>query len=308
VRKEAIGLVFVVACSRTPAPTPVEAVPSDAAPVAVGVAVDGGNGCEGDPAKNVTCLAFDSVEDAFRHTIRGDVQILAIGEAHAQKGTEAIPSSTKHFTEQLLPIVAKQSADLLVELWMPDPKCQKEVKAVASAQKQVTEPQAATNKNEYETLAFKAKDLGVTPWLLRPSCDDFSMLADAGADVVDKSLALIKRLTEEKMTKFLEKNAKDKKIAIAYGGALHNDVSPPAETAQWCFGPALVKATNGAYVELDLIVPEYVKKTDTWQKFAWYSAWEKNSGPKDKAYLYTVANGPTKPPSYTLIFPSSSKP
>ena len=76
---------------------------------------------------------------------------------------------TRRFTESLLPILAPRSSDVVVELWAPDPKCMKEVKQVASAQKTVTDVQAPTNQNEYVTLGNKAKEVGMTPWLLRPS-------------------------------------------------------------------------------------------------------------------------------------------
>lgn len=286
-------------------------MPDAAAPprVEATVADAGANAspCPGDAAKGVTCLRFASAEDAFRHALRDRPKILAVGEAHAQKGTEAIASSTKRFTEQLLPLVAKESGDIVVELWAPDPRCQKEVKAVASAQKPVTETQAATNTNEYQTLGVKAKELGMTPWLLRPTCDDFSMLADAGADAVPAMLGLVKRLTAQKMMQLFEKNAKAQKLTIAYGGALHNDLSPPEATAPYSFGPELARVASGAYVELDLIVPEFVKKTPVWEKLPWFAAWDadKDRATKGQATLYAVANGPSSPPSYVLVFPAS---
>lgn len=322
-RKHAILItsLALAACSRTPPPAKVEPAPDSSIGASVGAsvtppaapaaaAVDAGSGattCPGDTAKGVTCLRFAKTEDAFRHALRGEPKILAVGEAHAQKGTEAIASSTKRFTEQLLPLVAEGSGDIVVELWAPDPRCQKEVKAVASAQKPVTETQAATNTNEYQSLGMKAKELGMTPWLLRPTCDDFSMLADAGADAVPSMLGLVKRLTQQKMMQLVDKNAKAKKLTIAYGGALHNDLSPPEATAPYSFGPELARAVNGAYVELDLIVPEFVKKTPVWEKLPWFAAWdaEKDRAPKDRTTLYAIANGPSSPPSYVLVFPPS---
>lgn len=292
----ALVVLFAAACTRTPPPAAkVEPAPEASAPV-----------CTSDPAKGLTCLRFASPEDAFRHVMKGAPKILAVGEAHAQKGTEAIASSTKRFTEQLLPLVAANAGDVVVELWAPDPRCQKEVKAVASAQKPVTETQAATNTNEYEALGMKAKALGTTPWLLRPTCDDFAMLADAGADAVPAMLGLVKRLTQQKMLVLAEKNAKAGKLTIAYGGALHNDLSPPEATAAYSFGPELARAVDGAYVELDLIVPEFVKKTPVWEKLPWFAAWDAD---KDRAkrdtILYVLANRAPLPPSYVLVFPAS---
>src|SRR5262249_50079392 len=215
------------------------------------------------------CYRFATAADAFRWVTDKEPLILAVGEAHAQKGTENIASSTKRFTETFLPIVAPKSSDVVVELWAPDPKCMKEVKQVASAQKPVTDVQASTNQNEYVTLGTKAKAAGMTPWLLRPTCDDFSMLADAGSDAVGAMLGLVKRLTQAKVTQLHERNLKGDagaapKVVVAYGGALHNDLSPPAETKEYSFGPELDRLAHGRYLELDLIVPEFVKKTPVW--------------------------------------------
>lgn len=229
--------------------------------------------------------------------------MLAVGESHAQKGTESIASATRRFTEQILPAIAGRSGDVVVELWQPNSKCQKEVKATAQAQKPVTETQASTNTNEYQALGVESKKLGVTPWLLSPTCDDFSAIADAGADAVPVMLSTVKKLTHQKVLGLMVQNVPAKKLTIAYGGLLHNDVAPPPATAAWSFGPELVKATEGKYVEIDLIVPEFVKENDSWKKFAWYDAFASSEGARDKATLYTMA---TKPPSYALVFAASA--
>ena len=254
-----------------------------------------------------TCYRFATAEDAFRWVLAKDPLVLGIGEAHAQRGTENVASSTKRFTEAFLPIVAPSATDVVVELWAPDPKCMKEVKQVATAQKPVTEAQAETNQNEYVTLGTKAKASGMTPWLLRPTCDDFAMLADAGADAIGAMLGLVKRLTQAKVTQLHERNKSDAasqtKTVIAYGGALHNDLSPPEATKDYSFGPELDRLTGGRYIELDLIVPEFVKKTPVWEKLPWYASFEADrasGAPQDKATLYVVGER-----SFVLVFPSS---
>ena len=299
-----VACLVLAACSRTPSPANVEP-PADAAPApsASTAKPDDASGCKGDAEKGVTCKRFASAEEAFKSVLSDDLQVLAVGESHAQKGTEALASATKRFTDQILPTISARSGDIVVELWQGDPKCQKEVKATAQAQKPVTETQATTNTNEYQTLGVKSKELGVTPWLLRPTCDDFSSISDAGADAVPVMLGLVKRLTQQKVLQLMEKNVAAKKLTIAYGGLLHNDVAPPPVSAAWSFGPELSKATGGKYVEIDLIVPEFVKENESWKKFAWHAAFSADDAPKDKATLYTMA---TTPASYALVFPASA--
>jgi hypothetical protein len=166
----------------------------------------------------------------------------------------------------------------------------------------VQQAQAQQNPNEYVALGTRAKALGVQPHLLRPSCDDYASLADAGPDVVSESLGLIKRLTQADATALFRRNetAKTGKVVVTYGGAMHNDLAPAENLRQYSFGPELSATTSGRYVELDLIVPEYVKATDVWQKLPWYAAFQADTGPKDKPTLYRLADR-----SFVLVFAAS---
>ena len=252
-----------------------------------------------------SCVRFASNEDAFRWVLAHDPAILAIGEAHAQKGTEKITSATKRFTDSMVPLLEGRASDLLVEAWAGDPKCQKQVAQVATAQKPVQQAQAQSNPNEYVSLGTRAKELGVQPHLLRPTCDDYANLADAGDDVVSQSLGLIKRLTQSDATALYRRNeaAKNGKAVVTYGGAMHNDLAPDEGLRQFSFGPELQATTGGRYVELDLIVPEYVKKTDTWEKLPWFAAFQADAAsgsPRDKPTLYRLGDR-----SFVLIFASS---
>lgn len=306
----AISGALSLACSRTPPPSsdpqgPATLVPP---PSVSAVAVPPGAAPCSEPG-GPACLRFPTPEEAFRWVLSRDPLVLAVGEAHAPKEMEnIIPSSTRRFAESLLPILAPRSSDVVVELWAPDPKCTKAVKQVASAQRAVTDVQASSNQNEYVTLGTKAKDLGMTPWLLRPTCDDFSMLADAGDDAMGAMLALVKRLTEARVSRLYERNKAQgapAKTVVAYGGALHNDLSPPDATREYSFGPALDRLTGGRYVELDIIVPEFVKRTPTWEKLPWYASFEAErarSGAIRSPMLYTPGKR-----SFVLVFASQEK-
>lgn len=316
-----LGLILAEGCSRPPPsgepatgrsdggtpPGPLASASASTAPLAGGLP-PGASPCAA--ASPTPCWRIPT-EAAFKHILAKEPLVLAIGEAHAARGTEAIASSTKRFTESLLPLAAPNASDVVVELWAPDPKCMKEVKQVASAQKPVTETQAATNQNEYVTLGTKAKEQGMTPWLLRPTCDDFAELADAGADSIGAMLSLVKRLTLDKVLQLLDRNRSlaidagtpdKRKIVMAYGGALHNDLAPPEASKEWSFGPQLDAMTNRRYIELDLIVPEYVQKTPVWEKLPWFAAFEKEraAGPRDEATVYVLGER-----SFVLVFPDS---
>ena len=69
-----------------------------------------------------TCYRFEAAEDAFRWVLAREPHVIGVGEAHAQRGTEDIASSTRRFTESFLPILAPRASDVVVELWAPDPK------------------------------------------------------------------------------------------------------------------------------------------------------------------------------------------
>ena len=135
---------------------------------------------------------------------------------------------------------------------------------VAQQQKPVTQNQAASNQNEYVTLAQKAKDLGIQPHVLRPSCADVEKVTRAGDDAVFEMLSIITKHMESKVTALRGQPGGGDRMVITYGGAMHNDLAPQEGREAWSFGPSLAKATVDRYVEVDLVVPEYVKDTPAW--------------------------------------------
>jgi len=284
--------LFLVACTK-PTPPVAELQAAVPAPVDAGppLSVDATTCTALPPATG--CFRFATPQAAFQHVLALRPTILGIGESHAP-ADKGVASSTARFTNQLLPLVAPAASDIVVELWAPDPRCTKEAKAVASAQRPIIEAQAETNQNEYVVLGTEAKAAGMTPWLLRPTCDDFTMLADAGADSIGAMLELVKRLTASKITQLHAR--RPDRIVIAYGGALHNDLSPPESTRPYSFGPELDQLVPGRYVELDLIVPEFVKKTQVWEKLPWYASFQA-AQTRDGTTLYQTGER-----SFVLVF------
>lgn len=263
-----------------------------------GTAVDLPSGVE--RCGDFDCLAFAAPLDAFRWVLARQPRVLAIGEAHAQRGTEGIASSTKRFTETLLPELAGKASGLVLELWLGEPKCGKVVEVVREQQKPVTATQAKTNPNELVALGDRAYALGIHPYPLRPTCEDYAPIADAGADAVPRMLELIERLSEQRMKALLATRNADAgagQLVVAYGGALHNDVRPPPGNESFSFGPAMVAATGGRYVELDLIVGDFVRAEEPWTALPWTKAYLAHPR-TEKTLLYRTSDA-----SFVLVFP-----
>jgi hypothetical protein len=285
--RRALILLLLAACEKkTPAPAP----PPPPAPTA---AVDE-RAC-GD----LSCRAYDSPEEAFKVVLEQKPDLLAIGEAHAPKGSEKIEPAARRFTKQMLPLLKDRASDLLVELMAPPEGCNKTTQDVKNTQKQVTDKQAPTNQSDYVVMGNEAKKLGVVPDLLRPTCADLAAIQDAGADAIAKSLETIARLTVDKSTKLLGRQGRS--MIVLYGGAMHNDLEPAPERLAWSFSPQL--KDKGKYIELDIFVREFIDGSDAWKKMEWYEAF---SAAKDRFATKVMLLQPKPGGSYVLIFPAAA--
>jgi hypothetical protein len=273
-----------------PAPAASSAAPPSAAAPPPGVAATCGN----EP-----CGFYPSATDAFAALLDPAPAVLGIGEAHAQKGSEAIEPPTRRFTRDLLPLLAGRASDIVIELLLPNPACAPAAKEAKEKQKVVTEHQAKTDQNDYVALGTAAKALGIRPHALEPTCDDLSRIAKAGPDVVTVSLDVVTRLAKETISRFVATNdvAKNGRMVVVYGGAMHNDVAPPPERAGWSFGPAMQELTRGRYTEVDLIVPESISDSPAWRSLPWVPGFDRDAHPRDAVVLSPAPRG------YVLVFP-----
>ena len=296
-----VALASPLGCNVQPmgAPTPPAATPLPAVAIAaVSTATPAASGCV-----ELGCRLFDTPADAFRAVLESKPLVIAVGEAHAQKGTEGIPSSAKRFTGELLPLLEGRASDLLVELMAPPAGCKKVTEEVKTRQKVVTEKQTESAQSEYVIMGNEAKKRGMVPDLLRPSCADLDAIDKAGAEAIGASLATIARLTKIKVGELLDRNARAgaERIVATYGGAMHNDLTPPPERAAWSFGPDLAARAAGRYVEIDLFVPEFIQDTESWKKLPWYPHFDRDRHP-EKTTLFNP-----RPGSYVLIFPRTQR-
>lgn len=216
---------------------------------------------------------FPTAVAAFEAVLaRATPRVIAFGEVHAPKDSK-VESATARFRQQLLPLLAPSATALVVEAWQPS-GCNQAVEAkVASANREVTQNQAATNTNEYVALAQDAKSRGVVALPLRPTCEESARVADAGAGDLAVMLETVTQVAQRTLEGALAKSPPDKRV-LFYGGALHNDLQPSAERASWSFGPALARNTQNAYCEVDLVVPEFIKDTDVWRNLPWRGAYD----------------------------------
>ena len=198
-------------------------------------------------------------------------RVVAFGEVHAPRDAH-VASATARFRQELLPLLAPRTSAIVVEAWQPA-GCNAKVEAkIAQTNREVTQQQAKTNPNEYLALATDAKARGLVPFPLRPTCDESARVADAGAADVGVMLDTVTRVAQRTLEGALERSPD--KLVLFYGGALHNDVSPSAERASWSFGPALTERTNGGFVEVDLVVPEFIKDTEVWRSLPWRNRYD----------------------------------
>lgn len=251
------------------------------------------------PCGDVTCRSIASPGAALAAIVADDEPlVIGLGEAHAQQGTEAIASTAWRATNQLLPELGGKASDLVLELWIPDKSCAPKAQAkVEKQQQEVTKTQATSNTNEYVVLAEKAKGLGIQPHVIRPTCAEVDRIAKAGDDAVLEMLSMITDHMKKQIVDLRGKPAAKDKIVVTYGGALHNDMQPGAGREGWSFGPAIDAATAHRYVEIDLVVPEYVKETPAWTGQRWYAAHQATKAESGTTLIKTGEH------AYAIILP-----
>lgn len=199
-------------------------------------------------------------------------RVLAVGEYHEVRGAPKVRSALDHFTGELLPLLAPRAGALIAETWMTNGRCGAvEAKATAQVEKVTQRPE--TTEDELTTMLTRAFDLGFANHILVLSCDEYaSMLDEAGQLDAAKSLKLVRDKVEAKALEARDKGegGTAPKVLLLYGGAVHNDLHPTELWEDYAFGPSLAQALDGGYVELDLLVPEFVARDDELAALPWF--------------------------------------
>ncbi len=255
------------------------------------------------------CQRFKSAAEAFARVLATHPRAIGIGESHAQKGSEHVVPTARRFSEQLLPLLAAPvdaaaaggASHLIVELLRPNPECVDTTNQVREAQRPVTQQHTATARDDYTELGHRAKQLGIEPFVLTPNCGELRAIAEANERAVEVSLTTIAQITDRMLRAALLQNqrAGNGRIVVAYGGALHNDESPAPARAEFSFGHKMSAFTRGQYVELDLIVREFIKDNEVWRALPWYAHFDAARYPAESVLMRTG------PRSYVLFFPAT---
>ncbi len=270
---------------------------------------DSGAGAgQGVPCGALECMQYDTPREAFLRALAlaNAPLVLGVGEAHAPKGA-TVPSAARRFTDDLLPSISERASDLLLELMMPPGGCVDAVAEVRREQEPVTSRHAETDSDEYVGMGSRARQLGVVPDMLRPTCADMDAIEHASAaDMIDVSLTTIARLSGAQAAHLADRDALSDadsgKIVVLYGGALHNDLDPPPESARWSYAPALAAHVHGRFAAIDLVVPEFIGLDATWARLPWWPHYDRGRLGR-KATLFR-----TGPQSFVLIFPAVAPP
>src|SRR5262249_28657690 len=153
-----------------------------------------------------------------------------------------------------------------------------ETQAVAQVEKQIERPQKT--EDEIVALVEKARASGVPPRILKLSCKEYEAIYPPSGE--GDAVALLGTVTRQ-LEKQIDGALAEKKpgAVLVYGGALHNDLAPRAELAQFSFGPLYHDGHDGhkrlRYAEVDLYVPEIVAKDPSVVAEPWFARWKSES-------------------------------
>jgi hypothetical protein len=244
-----------------------------------------------------TATSFPTASAALRVVLATQPRVLAVGEFHQTKATSHIASALKRFTRDFLPTLREAGAShLVVETWLTTGECGEEEKqAVAQVAKTTQRP--ARTENEVVTLLLRAKEAGIAPGVLEVACKDYQAMTSGREVDFDRLLKLTRDQLEKQIRAALARP--DARLVLSYGGALHNDREPSPELAAYAFGPAMAKALEGRYVELDLYVPEFIEKDRGITSQPWYQTYRR-AYRRGQVTLVRRSDS-----SFALVFPRS---
>ncbi len=195
-------------------------------------------------------------------------RVIGFGEYHKLVGSAPVHSALRRFADDTFDVLAKNTSHLVLETWQVDPACGDKG---AEVRKQVerTIERAPETESEMQTLLQKMQQAKVAPRVLHFSCIEYHNLVKGGQLDTEQLLTLVNEKLREETLSALSKSPPGKMVVV-YGGATHNNLFPYAGLEHWSYATQLSKATDGAYLEIDLYVPELVQGDALLSQEAWY--------------------------------------
>lgn len=258
-----------------------------------------------------------SARAALRAILRQErPAVLGLGEYHQRAGQGGVASSLHRFTRQLLPLLARQTSDLVIETWITDGDCGANERQVVSDVAQTIKRPART-EDEIVTLIKRAQRHHIRPHILTMACADYARLLAPGAvdyagllaltanKLRDKLKALVairsdpvRRAADDAIRALGGANTSGRALILVYGGALHNELHPADAAAASSYAPAVSEAAGGRFVELDLFVPEYIEeRSSLLREQPWFPLFEREQSHRHALLIQRAER------SYVLVFP-----
>lgn len=267
-RSTSCWLVVLAACGNDKPPT---AAPPPAPPDAA--VVDAAPTGDADPLAGFVPrhTNYPDVATAMKVVLGDRPRVLGIGEIHERtdRAAASVPTLVR-FARELLPAIASQTSDLVIETWTLEPGCQT---GVADSRKiEATMKRPAATTNQISSLFGITKANSIKAHVMRLTCADLKAATAGGVDPV----ALLGLVTRElgrisaSAVRYRDEHGEARPIIAVYGGALHNDLYPPRSTREWSYALPVDEATGGRFVELDLYRPEQVEGVELYQREPWY--------------------------------------
>lgn len=239
-----------------------------------------------------------SLGAALEDILASRPRVLGIGELHQTSATAAVKSTLRRFSDEALAVLSPRATDLLVETWIREGRCGATEARVNQGVTIDTDRPAAT-EDELTALARRARAADIEPHALTMSCADYESVQDRDGGIdYDVFLELIgSRLGDRALELHRSRPAGERGTIVVYGGALHNDLYPAELLQAWSYGPALSRALDSSYVELDLLIPEMIDARDSSAAEDWHPIYRAHA-PDDGVLLIE-----RRPRSFVLILP-----
>lgn len=247
------------------------------------------------PAK-LSFTHFNSFQSAMENILNDNIRIIAFGEIHKNEASN-LTSTLQHFSRKVMPLLAKHEiTDLVLEHLPSGEKAKTEIENFGNSQK--LGPFLA------DWFAFHSDYCGVIEAMKQAHRLGIDLHGSnaAGEEEYNANLTRMGELINERTLEIVRMLLKQKgKRFAVYGGATHNDISPPAEKKDRNFGNILSRELGKGYVEVDIYLPDLVP-TISDQSLLGLEEWQ-SLAPKKGANVVRV-NGQR----FIIILPPSNDP